>query len=205
MVKNKKELEILLSRVPSFSRPVIELEQYVCDSSIASELVWLAYIRGDIEDKVVVDLGCGTGILGYGALILGARQVLCVDIDVKALKIAKEFLWDRSSYVDIINADVEYIKFRGVDTVIMNPPFGVHRKGVDMVFLRKAFDFKPNAVYTIHKYNPESQIIITEIALRHGYNIDNVVVRYMRIPPIYPMHRKRMHRFKVAIYSIVKR
>lgn len=205
MVRNKKELEILLSRAPSFHTPSIKLEQYICDSSIASELIWLAYIRGDIENKVVADLGCGTGILSYGASILGARCVLCVDIDLEVLKIAKTFLREEPPVVNFMNSDVRYTQLRGIDTIIMNPPFGVHRKGIDVMFLRKALELKPKAVYTIHKYNPESHRVITEIVLSYDYNIDSVAVRVMRIPALYLTHRKRIHRFKVALYAITKR
>lgn len=30
---------------------------------------------GDVEDKAVADLGCGCGVLGIGAVMLGARYV----------------------------------------------------------------------------------------------------------------------------------
>ncbi|MEM1644545.1 MAG: METTL5 family protein [Ignisphaera sp.] len=205
MVKSRKELEILLSQVPDFKNHMILLEQYVCDSSIASELIWLAYMHNDIENKVVVDLGCGTGILSYGALLMGAKEVLCIDIDLNALKIANNFLVENKDRLVIINADVENIHLRGVHTVIMNPPFGVHRKGIDIVFLRRALNVRPRSVYTIHKYNPESHRIIYEIALSYGYRVIDMAIRDMRIPAIYRMHRKRIHKFKVALYAISKR
>lgn len=46
-------------------------------------LDWLA--TEDLTDKIVIDYGCGSGILGVGALLLGAKQVLAVDIDPQAL------------------------------------------------------------------------------------------------------------------------
>lgn len=46
-------------------------------------LDWLA--SQDLTDKVVLDYGCGSGILGVGALLLGAKQVLAVDIDPQAV------------------------------------------------------------------------------------------------------------------------
>jgi ribosomal protein L11 methyltransferase len=39
----------------------------------------------DLKDTLVVDYGCGSGILGIAALLLGARQVIGVDIDHQAL------------------------------------------------------------------------------------------------------------------------
>ncbi len=41
------------------------------------------------EDKVV-DVGCGSGILGIAAAKLGADSVFCIDIDENACKVARE-------------------------------------------------------------------------------------------------------------------
>jgi ribosomal protein L11 methyltransferase len=38
----------------------------------------------------VLDVGCGTGILGITAARLGAEEVICLDIDKKAVAIARE-------------------------------------------------------------------------------------------------------------------
>ncbi|MEI6429044.1 MAG: 50S ribosomal protein L11 methyltransferase [Pseudanabaena sp. ELA607] len=38
------------------------------------------------QDIIVADIGCGSGILGIGALMLGARQVYAVDNDILAIK-----------------------------------------------------------------------------------------------------------------------
>lgn len=39
----------------------------------------------DLKDKVIIDYGCGSGILGIAALLLGAKQVYSVDIDPQAV------------------------------------------------------------------------------------------------------------------------
>lgn len=39
----------------------------------------------DCTDKSITDYGCGSGILGVAALLLGAKSVLAVDIDQQAL------------------------------------------------------------------------------------------------------------------------
>ncbi len=46
-------------------------------------LEWLASI--DLTDKVVIDYGCGSGILGVAALLLGAKSVYATDIDPQAV------------------------------------------------------------------------------------------------------------------------
>lgn len=39
----------------------------------------------DLDGKIVVDYGCGSGILGIAALLLGAQQVIAIDNDPQAL------------------------------------------------------------------------------------------------------------------------
>lgn len=51
-------------------------------------LKWLA--QQDFTDKTVIDYGCGSGILGIGALLKGAPQVTGTDIDPQALIATRE-------------------------------------------------------------------------------------------------------------------
>jgi ribosomal protein L11 methyltransferase len=51
-------------------------------------LTWLDSI--DLNNKVVVDFGCGSGILGIAALKLGAKEVIGIDIDPQALQASEE-------------------------------------------------------------------------------------------------------------------
>ncbi|MFD2231153.1 50S ribosomal protein L11 methyltransferase [Alkalimarinus sediminis] len=51
-------------------------------------LAWLD--AQDMSDKVVVDYGCGSGILGIAALLLGAKRVIGVDNDPQALEASRE-------------------------------------------------------------------------------------------------------------------
>lgn len=50
-------------------------------------LTWLDGL--DLTDKVVVDFGCGSGILSLAALKLGAKKVIGIDIDPQALQASK--------------------------------------------------------------------------------------------------------------------
>ncbi len=46
-------------------------------------LQWLA--KQDVSGKTIIDYGCGSGILGIAALLLGAKKVFAIDIDPQAL------------------------------------------------------------------------------------------------------------------------
>lgn len=64
-------------------------------------LEWLA--SHDLKDKVVIDYGCGSGILAVAALLLGARHAHAIDIDPQALTASrynaeKNQVQDRISY-----------------------------------------------------------------------------------------------------------
>ena len=43
-----------------------------------------------MQDKIVVDYGCGSGILAIAALLLGAKHAYCVDTDPQALLATKD-------------------------------------------------------------------------------------------------------------------
>lgn len=51
-------------------------------------LEWLD--QQDCQDKVVIDYGCGSGILGIAALLLGASRLIATDIDPQALQASRE-------------------------------------------------------------------------------------------------------------------
>ncbi|MEE9397301.1 MAG: 50S ribosomal protein L11 methyltransferase [Methylococcales bacterium] len=44
----------------------------------------------ELKNKTVIDYGCGSGILGIAALLLGAREVFAIDIDSQALTATRD-------------------------------------------------------------------------------------------------------------------
>ncbi len=53
-------------------------------------LQWLE--QQDLQGKTVMDFGCGSGILGIAALLLGAQKVIAVDNDPQALMATRDNL-----------------------------------------------------------------------------------------------------------------
>jgi predicted RNA methylase len=83
-----KHLESLLQQLDGFHEPKVELEQYQTSPHIAASI--LMSEEDAFRDKIVMDLGCGSGILTAGALFLGADFVTGIDVDPDALSIC----WD---------------------------------------------------------------------------------------------------------------
>lgn len=139
-----KHLVAELEGVRTWEKPKVALEQYPTSPEIAAHMLISAMEHGDVEDAAVADLGCGGGILGIGAAILGASHVLAVDIDPDALSVAAENVAEFEVPVDLICCDMSRLPTRRglFDCVITNPPFGTQKdsNGIDMVFLRAGFD-----------------------------------------------------------------
>ena len=83
----KSKLAITLSKLKVFDSAKVKLEQYPTDSEVAADVLWNAFMQGDIGNKIIADLGAGTGVLGIGALILGAKKVYFVEKDKDVIKL----------------------------------------------------------------------------------------------------------------------
>ena len=71
-----RHLEMALQRCKGFEKPRAAWEQYQTPTPLAARLLYDAFLHGDIEQKTVMDLGCGTGILAIGAALLGAKKII---------------------------------------------------------------------------------------------------------------------------------
>ena len=146
----KKELEILLQKVPPFKNPVPTLEQYITPAFIAADIIYIAHQFGDIQDKFIVDLGCGTGIFTIGAKITGAKKVIGIDIDNSSIELARNYAKGGNIEVEYITDDIRDFNIK-CDTVLMNPPFGAQKSNInaDRRFIETAFRIS-STVYSIH-------------------------------------------------------
>ncbi len=209
-ISTKKQLAIILSQLKGFEEPQFRLEQYEIDSEIAAEVVWNAFYRREIEGKVVADLGCGTGILGFSTLLMGAKKVLFVDIDEKAISIAKEnlkFLEEKfnvklSKKAKFIVSDVEFLDEKA-DIVVQNPPFGIKGdKHSDKLFLEKAFRIT-DVIYSFHK--AESKKFVDAVAKDNGFVIEGYWEFDWPLKQTMKYHKKKVQYIKVGCWKLIKR
>lgn len=199
-----------------FRNPKIQLEQYPTDVPTTYELIYLIQSQyGDIEGKMIADLGCGVGVLGIGAALLGASYVLGIDIDQDALDLCQENIetFDLEN-IDLLQLDVTNLtsehscptiesdsgdsgkdcssisgKFhKCFDTVIMNPPFGTkHNEGIDMKFVQIALNMANNSVYSFHKTSRRT--VIQRKAEKWNIGMETLgEVRFL-IPQMYKCHK----------------
>jgi putative methylase len=192
----KKHLEMLLQSLESFSSPLVKLEQYSTPAIVAAEMLHIAYLRGELN--TVCDLGCGTGILAIGAALLGAR-VVAVEIDPNALNIAKKNAQKLGVKVDFIRSDVTSIQLKGIETVIMNPPFGAQKSSAgDRSFLKKAIGIG-KIVYSLHNVGSEDFIkeFVEPCQVEMIYRISFPSKR------CFEFHSKDLKTMKVDLYRIL--
>lgn len=196
----KKHLAMLLSKLRGFESPKPELEQYRTPGDVAGELLWLAHSLGEVEGKTIADLGAGTGVLGIGAILLGAEKVYAVEKDRRALEIARENARSLGveERIEFVNTDVSEFSER-VDAVIMNPPFGSQNPKADRPFLLKAFEVS-DVVYSIHLAKPEVRSFINAFSRDSGFKITHRLTLPFEIPAQFHFHRKRLERIMVDIY-----
>ncbi len=199
MIK-KKSLEILLEKLKGFENPKIELEQYVTPPSLASEIVFNAKLMGDLEN-LVVDLGCGTGILSIASSLLSAEAV-GFDIDRDALRIARENARAVDVEVDFVLCNVErvYLKKSSSNvTVIMNPPFGIQKRYADRPFIFKAMKIA-NIIWTIHSAGSER--FIRKVCKEKNFEITHFSKLKIPLRKTYSFHEKPYKFIAVEIYRL---
>ncbi len=221
----KLELEMLLSQIAPHPSPKSSLEQYTIAADVAATMLHIAaYINNDIIEKRVVDLGCGTGRLAIGAAVLGAKQVIGVDIDKVAVKVALEnsVRMCLEGKVELIAGDIDTIR-GNFDTVLQNPPFGVQKREADRKFLDKALEIG-KVVYSLHKHPRMDKSFMRKLMASktgvaqvtpnsflkkfiemRGGEIKAVYAMVMTIPYMFSFHRKKKHKFAVDLFIIKNR
>lgn len=99
-------------------------------TQLSLELMEASFDQSKIENrksKIVIDVGCGSGILSIAALKLGAGKVLGVDIDIESVKnsrenadlngIGEELLLGQGSVTEIVQGN---FPFKSAPLVVAN-------------------------------------------------------------------------------------
>ena len=195
-------LERMLENLEGFSDPSPRLEQYRTPAPLAARLLFHAALKGAIEGKRVCDLGCGTGILAIGASLLGACEVVAVDIDTKSLQIARDNAGRAGADILFLHDDVTDPETPGrighCDTVVMNPPFGAQQLHADRPFIDASLAIAP-VVYGI--FNAGSRSFVGSYMAGRGV-IDEVISGLLPIRRTFSFHKDEFREIPVEVIVI---
>jgi putative methylase len=197
----QRQLEILLQQIPRPIKPIPHLEQYMTPATIAADIIFTAYQWEDIEEKTVIDLGCGTGIFAVGAALMGAKNVLGFDVDPSVIFLAKEYVKTKNLPIEFNVKDVTEVDVP-CDTILMNPPFGAQKRNLkaDRKFLEKGFEIA-QVLYSIHleKTAPFLEKMIASMGGKITYQKEYLFpIKWM-----FDFHYKQMVSYKVLLLRIV--
>ena len=220
-----KQLQTQLQQLSTFSNPIVDLEQYPTSPHLASHMIYTAESSfGDIMGHSVLDLGCGCGALTYevdpkvnttltnvslAAALSDASFICAVDIDPSAIVILQQnrhLIADHiSTPIDVILCDISCqlpIQPQSYDVVIMNPPFGTRKAGIDILFLEEAFRCARRAIYSLHKTSTRSYL-----QKKGGTQWVGKVIAEMRfdLGNSYKFHKKGSVDIKVDLWRFVRR
>jgi len=189
---------MMLQKIAPLAEPRADLEQYSTPAYLAADVLFTAYSLGDIQGKTIIDLGCGNGIFSIGSSLLGAKRVVGVDVDPKALDAARVNSENMGVEIDLVESDIASFQGRG-DTVIQNPPFGAQRKGADRPFIKKAIECA-ETVYSLHmeETEPFLQREVSEL----GAHVEYRKSYKFNIPHMFGFHKKEKKSVDIVLLLI---
>lgn len=205
MMATKSELTQQLGVVADFEDPRVDLEQYRTPPELAAHLVHTADLQGDIEDHIVLDLGCGTGMLALGAALRGPRAVVGLDLDAGPLATARQNEGRVASATDVawVQGDATACPLcpDGSTTVLMNPPFGAQtgNEHADRAFLATTESIA-DVSYSIH--NAGSAGFVESFVVDAGGEVTHSYTAEFDLPHSFEFHEDDRRTIDVEVFRI---
>ncbi len=202
----KSALAQQLGVVAGFTDPRADLEQYRTPPDLAAHLVHRADLEGDVQDRTVVDLGCGTGMLALAAALRGPETVVGVDIDPEPLSTARknERKVGSTTSVSWVRADATAVPLcppAAETTVVMNPPFGAQsgNEHADRAFLSTAAEIA-SVSYSLH--NAGSSEFVESFVADNGGEVTHAFAAEFDIPHQFDFHEDDRRSVDAELYRI---
>ena len=203
MTMRVRRLAMLLSSLSEHRSGSVELEQYATDGDLAAR--WLADISAfdDItEGCTVADLGAGNGVLGLGALVLGAGRAILVETDQAACDVAKsnaESMGFAESVVVIrTTLGSGPIDITSADVVICNPPWGRQTPRADRPFLEAIIAAEAPA----HLLHSAEATHIQPLFEDAGWSAERYGEADFALPAAYSHHSRQRGRTRAAFWRL---
>ena len=194
---------MILSGLDPHPNDSVELEQYTTEGDLAAR--WLADIVAfsDLSGGCkVADLGAGNGVLGLGALAMGAGRAMLVETDQAACEVAKsnaESLGFADS-VEVIQATLgsDPVDLSSADVVISNPPWGRQTPRADRPFLEAMIA----ATVPAHLLHSAEATHIQPLFEAVGWAAERYGEADFALPAAYSHHSRKRGRTRVAFWRL---
>jgi putative methylase len=193
--------------VPSIPRPIPELEQYTTPSELALRVAY-ELVRATGPGATFADLGAGTCRLSLALLLLGAYRVIAIELDSRLCPLCIEAAL-RAGVEERLGIICSRITrsmgplSANIDGVVMNPPYGVWRRGADREFIEYALSLRPEIIIAILKAGNYS--FHARIASGWGYKAFLLWRDSIEIPASMPHHRSRIRRVSVDVIAFKRK
>lgn len=194
---------MLLSSLSEHPSNSVELEQYSMEGDLAAR--WLTDIAafGDLFGAcTVADLGAGNGVLGLGALAIGAGRTILVEADKAACDVAKSNAESMgfADSAEVIQATLgsDSVDLRSSDVVISNPPWGRQTPGADRPFLEAMID----AAAPAHLLHSAEATHIQPLFENAGWSTERYGDADFALPAAYSHHSRQRGRTRAAFWRL---
>jgi len=198
-----RRLAILLSNLAPHPCNDVELEQYSTDGDLAAR--WLTDITafGDLSGGcTVADLGAGNGVLGLGALVMGAGRTILVEADQAACDVAKSNAESMgfADSVEVIQATLgsDPVNLGSADVLISNPPWGRQTPRADRPFLETMIAAETPA-HLLHSAEATHIQALFEDA---GWSTERYGDADFALPAAYSHHSRQRGRTRAAFWRL---
>ena len=199
-----RRLAMMLSGLTPHPSDYVEFEQYTTDGDLAAR--WLTDISafGDLtEGCAVADLGAGNGVLGLGALAMGAGRAILVEIDQAACDVAKSNAESMgfADSVEVIQATLgsDPVDLSSADVVISNPPWGRQTPRADRPFLEAMIA----AAVPAHLLHSAEATHIQPLFEDAGWSVERYGEADFALPAVYSHHSRQRGRTRAAFWRLV--
>ena len=195
---------MLLSGLEQTKSRSASLEQYSTDGDLAAR--WLTDISnfGDLKEGYsVLDLGSGNGILGLGAMLLGASRATLIDVDQDACEAAQNNV-DKLGFTESIEVTqatlgADLIGLDSADLVISNPPWGRQSPKADRPFL----DAILSARVTSHLMHSAEATHINPLFEEYGWSVERYGEADFALPAAYSHHSRQRGKTRAAFWRLI--
>jgi len=195
---------MMLSGLEQTQSQSVDLEQYSTDGDLAAR--WLTDISnfGDLQEGCsVADLGTGNGVLGLGAIALGAGRIVLIEVDRAACETAQHNAINLgfADSVEVTQATIgiDTLRLDSVDLIISNPPWGRQSPKADRPFL----DAMLSARVTSHLMHSAEASHIEPMFEEHGWSVERYGEADFALPAAYSHHSRQRGKTRAAFWRLL--